>query len=128
MAAIVVEGANYVCTMGTSPASLLVTSQRGAKSEGKAIATIKDAVSLSNILPCGMCTSIANPQVASATAAALGVLTPQPCIPSVSGMWAVTQNKVLLAGIPCLCNNSKLICNYTGIISITNPAQVKVNV
>ncbi|MDR2437860.1 MAG: DUF4280 domain-containing protein, partial [Planctomycetaceae bacterium] len=34
-----------------------------------------------NLATFGMCSSPANPAVAAATAAALGVLTPMPCIP-----------------------------------------------
>lgn len=122
----VVEGAGYLCTMGTGPGTLHVTSQMAAKIEGKAIATVKDAAPMSNIMPCGMCTSMANPQVASATSAALGVLTPQPCIPSTSGLWAATQSKLMAGGSPCLCNDSQLACTYAGTITITNPGQMKV--
>lgn len=122
----VVQGANYICSMGTSPGVLFVTSQQALKIEGKMVATIKDSAPMSNISPCGMCTSSANPTVASATAAALGVLTPMPCIPSVSGMWTTAQTKLTVGGTPCLGINSQLICSYTGNLKITSPGQMKV--
>ena len=82
---------------------------------------------MANVGPFGMCTSLANPQVAAATTAALGVLTPQPCIPAPAGMWIPTKPKVLIGGKPCLSQDCKMICAYAGQISIVNPAQAKAN-
>jgi hypothetical protein len=92
------------------------------------VATIADSVPLVNVLPFGMCTSIANPTVASATAAALGVLTPMPCVPVPTGPWAPGSQTVLIGGVPALNNTSKLICAWAGVISIINPGQVNVQV
>ncbi|MGL4604236.1 MAG: hypothetical protein ACRCU9_08815 [Iodobacter sp.] len=39
-----------------------------------------------NIMPIGTCMSPATPMVAAATAAAMGVLTPMPCIPMAAGL------------------------------------------
>ncbi len=49
-------------------------------------ANIMDHKPMMNIMPFGMCTSLANPTVASATSAAMGVLTP---IPATSSPWIV---------------------------------------
>ncbi len=47
-----------------------------------------------NISPFGVCVSLANPAVAAATSAALGVLAPQPCIPvTVSPMGPRCNNR-----------------------------------
>ena len=114
-----------MCTFGTAPGNVNVTSQMGCLVEGKPVATIQDA-QIQNITPFGMCTSLANPQVAAATAAALGVLTPQPCMLVAAGTWIPTKPSVLIGGKPCLTSDCKLICaNGGGTISIVAPGQVK---
>ena len=127
MSLLVAMGATSMCTMGTTPAPIKVTSQTKVLTEGKPAATIQDCAPMSNVGPYGMCTSLANPQVAAATAAALGVLTPQPCIPAPAGTWIPTKPKVLVDGKPCLTQDCKMMCAYAGSISITLPGQTKVN-
>ncbi len=125
MSNLVTATGTAVCTMGTAPAPIKVTSQAKVLAGGKPCGSIQDSQSLANVGPFGMCTSLANPQVAAATTAALGVLTPQPCIPAPAGTWIPTKPKVLIGGKPCLTNDCKLVCAYAGQISITNPGQVK---
>lgn len=125
MGAFAAAGATIKCSFGTAPAALQVTSQTVVMWEGKLAATIQDASPLVNIPPMGMCSSMANPQVAAATAAALGVLTPQPCMPSTVG-WIPTQTTCLAGGKPCITNDAACICAYGGTVSFTNPGQSKV--
>lgn len=125
MGIVVVAGAMVTCPFGTTPANLTVTSQNVVVAEGKPVATITDT-SVANIPTCGMCSSLANPQVASATAAALGVLTPQPCVPAVAGTWIATQTKCLVGGKPCLTGEATAICSYGGTLSIIDAGQKKV--
>ncbi len=115
-----------MCAMGTVPAPIKVTSQATVLAEGKPAATIVDCQGAANVGPFGMCVSLANPAVAAATAAALGVLVPQPCMPVPAGTWIPTKPKVLIGGKPCLTGDCKLMCAYAGSISITFPGQVKV--
>jgi hypothetical protein len=88
--------------------------------------TITDMIPFLNIVPFGMCNSPANPMVAAATAAALGVLTPMPCIPVPAGPWLPMSPTVLIGGKPALNNMSKLMCAWAGVIQIIFPGQVKV--
>ena len=118
--------ANLLCTFGTAPAPIKVTSQSVVLTEGKPAATIQDCAPMTNVGPFGMCTSLANPAVASATAAALGVLTPQPCTPVPAGTWIPTKPTIIIGGKPCLTQDCKLMCSYAGSISITMPGQMKV--
>ncbi|MEZ4405363.1 MAG: DUF4280 domain-containing protein [Polyangiales bacterium] len=83
----VTEGASLRCAMGASPASLTVAPTRALRVGGKRLALVTDHTP-ANIPPFGMCRSLANPQVAAATSAANGVLTPQPCAPVVSAPWS----------------------------------------
>lgn len=53
---------------------------------------------LLNIMPFGMCTTPSNPMVAAATAAALGVLTPMPCLPMTMSPLVSGAPRVLLGG------------------------------
>ena len=126
MGVVVVAGAQVQCSFG-QVGNLNVTSNLKRLAGGKPIATIKDTQPMVNITPCGMCSSLANPQVASATAAALGVLTPQPCIPQTAS-FIPTNPKILVSGKPCLTQDCKLVCAYAGQISITFPGQTKVTV
>lgn len=118
----VITGASLMCPFGTAPSVFNATSQTKVLTEGKPLGTIKDVAANVNIPPFGMCTSMANPQVASATAAALGVLTPQPCMPTAAGTWTPVKPNIIIGGIPCLCSDAQLICmNGGGVIKITNP-------
>ncbi len=126
MSLLVAMGANLLCTMGTAPAPIKVTSQQKVLAQGKPAATIQDCQSASNVGPFGLCRSPANPAVAAATAAAMGVLTPQPCMPVPAGTWIPTKPKVIVGGKPCLTQDCKLMCAYAGQISVTLPGQTKV--
>jgi hypothetical protein len=87
-------------------------------------ANILDHIPIVNIPPFGMCQSPANPMVAAATAAALGVLTPMPCIPATTTPWAPGAPTVLVTGAPALNDSSKLMCMWAGVISINMPGQM----
>ena len=123
MGVIVVTGAMMLCPFGTAPANLSVTSQSVVLAEGKAVATIQDSAPNVNIPGFGMCSSLANPQVASATAAALGVLTLQPCVPAVACTWLPAQTVCLADGKPCLTSDAAAICSYGGTLSIVDAGQ-----
>jgi hypothetical protein len=77
-------------------------------------ANIMDHIPMVNIMPFGMCTSIANPAVAAATTAALGVLTPMPCIPNTPVPLVTGAPTVLLGNFPTLDDVSKLMCVWAG--------------
>ena len=125
MALPVVTGASILCTMGAAPGQLKVTSQSKVLFAGMLAATIFDAAPIINLGACGMCSSMANPVVAAQTAAALGVLTPAPCVPAPVGAWNCT-NSPLIAGQPGLQNDASLSCAYGGSISICIPGQAKI--
>ena len=110
------------CSFGAAPSSLVVLPANKTLTVTPD-ANIMDNKPMVNILPFGMCSSLANPTVASATAAALGVLTPMPCIPVIPAPWAPGSPTVLIANMPALNNSSKLMCAYGGVIQITNPGQ-----
>ncbi|MDQ3745865.1 MAG: DUF4280 domain-containing protein [Acidobacteriota bacterium] len=124
MAIQVCMGAMLQCSFGAAPSSLVVLPSNRVLTQTPA-ATIMDYAPLVNIMPFGMCSSPANPTVAAATAAALGVLTPMPCVPATAAPWIVGAPTVLIGGMPALDNNSKLMCNWGGVIQIVNPGQTK---
>lgn len=124
MAMFVITGATLMCTFGTAPCQLTATNAPTQMCEGKTIATIMDAAGGVNIPSFGMCTSLANPQVAAATAAALGVLTPQPCVPQTSS-WIPSGKPLLIEGKPLLTQDCQCMCAWAGTIAIQNPGQTK---
>jgi hypothetical protein len=121
----VVNGAMMMCSFGVAPSSLIVLPQNRTMVGGVPAANIMDNKPIANVPPFGMCTSLANPQVASATAAASGVLTPMPCVPVTTAPWAPGAPTVLIGNMPALNESSKLMCNWAGVIQITFPGQVQ---
>ncbi len=128
MAVQVNMGASLMCTMGMAPSTLIVLPKNKVMAESKPAANIMDNIPIVNIPPFGACKSPANPTVAAATAAALGVLTPMPCLPVIPAPWAPGSATVMIAKFPALNNSSKCMCAWAGTISITNPGCTKVNV
>jgi hypothetical protein len=122
----VCHGALLKCTMGMAPSSLVVLPIKLVNTSNVPAANIMDHVPMVNIMPFGMCQSLANPTVAAATAAALGVLTPMPCIPVTAAPWMPGAATVLLGGMPSLDNTSKLMCQWGGVIQVLVPGQFTV--
>jgi hypothetical protein len=119
----VVNGAQMMCTFGSSPSNLAVLPVNRTKIAQQPKATIQDHVPMLNVMPFGMCMSPSNPQVAAATAAALGVLTPQPCIPATASPWAPGAVTLEIDHQVALDNLSICTCMWGGVISIANPGQ-----
>lgn len=128
MALAVCNGALLACSFGMAPSSLTVTPQGRVNAAGAPAATIMDNVPMKNIQPFGMCSSLANPQVAAATAAAQGVLTPQPCQPVISAPWTPGSPTVLIGTMPALSASCTLMCAWGGMITVSVAGQFTVNV
>lgn len=128
MAMQVCMGASMMCTFGAAPSSLVVLPKNKTFTNEVPDANIMDHIPLVNIMPFGMCSSIANPEVAAATAAALGVLTPMPCVPNTPAPWIPGAPTVLLGYMPTLDNSSKLMCLWAGVITFETAGEVTVQV
>jgi hypothetical protein len=126
MALQVVMGAQLQCSFGAAPSALSVLPSNRVMAVSMPAATIMDHAPMLNILPFGMCSSPANPMVAAATAAALGVLTPMPCIPATAAPWVPGAPTALIGGMPALDNNCKLMCNWAGVIQVLAPGEATV--
>lgn len=121
-------GAMMQCSFGLAPSSLVVLPVHRTMTNMVPDANIMDHVPMVNIMPFGVCTSVANPTVAAATAAALGVLTPMPCIPNTPAPWVPGGPTVLLDNMPTLDDQSKLMCIWGGVIQFVTPGEFTVQV
>jgi hypothetical protein len=128
MAMQVCMGAMMQCSFGVAPSSLVVLPVNRVMTQQVPDANIMDHVPLVNIMPFGMCMSLANPTVAAATSAALGVLTPMPCIPNTPAPWIPGAPNVLLGNQPTLDNICKLMCIWGGVIQFITPGEFTVMV
>jgi hypothetical protein len=124
MAMHVCTGATLMCSFGAAPSTFVAT-PKTVQTNMMDAGNIMDNKPMANIMPFGTCMSLANPTVASATAAALGVLTPMPCIPAIAAPWAPGAPTVLVSNMPALNDTSKLMCNWGGVIQVTVPGQFK---
>ncbi len=119
-----VSNAVLTCTMGVAPGMLTVLPVNKTLSSDMPAANIMDHIPLVNIGTFGMCMSPANPMVAAATAAAMGVLTPMPCIPATTTPWAPGSPTVLVGNMPALDSESMCMCMWAGVITIGFAGQV----
>jgi hypothetical protein len=122
MAKQVVTTAMMKCTFGAAPSSFIAT-PRPIQSSYQIAGNIMDHKPIANIPPFGVCSCAANPVVASATAAALGVLTPMPCVPNTPAPWIAGAPTVILDKFPALNDTSKLMCIWGGVITFQSPGQ-----
>ena len=116
------------CTFGVAPSSLVVLPTNQVFTSEMPDANIMDNIPLTNIMPFGMCMSPSNPEVAAATTAALGVLTPMPCIPVTPAPWTPGASTVMLANMPTLDNVSQLMCIWGGVITFSDAGEETVMV
>lgn len=118
----VTSAAILQCSFGAAPAPFNVLPVNRVTACNFPSGTIMDNVPIVNITPFGMCSSAANPTVAAATAAALGVLTPMPCLP-VTTPWKPGAPTVLVANMPALNNQSTCQCAFGGVITFSFAGQ-----
>ena len=80
----VCNGATLKCMFAFPPgiSTLVVLPQNRTLTSNQPAANIMGHIPLANIMTFGMCISPTNPAFVAATAAALGVPTPVPCIPA----------------------------------------------
>ena len=122
--ALVCTGATLQCSFGTTPATFAAS---GTQTSATAPAGVVSDVAAANVPPFGMCMSLSNPQVASATTAAAGTLTPQPCLP-VLAPWTPGAARVTITSQPALDDSSQCTCTWGGVVSVTSAGQTSVTV
>ena len=122
----ITNGAMMACSFGAAPSALTVLPVNRVTAGGTPAATIMDHAPMVNVLPFGVCSSPANPTVAAATAAALGVLTPMPCVPATPAPWVPGVPTTMIGNMPALNNSCTLMCIWGGVIQFTAPAQATV--
>lgn len=111
-----------MCSFGMAPCSLEVLPTSNVLVEGRPAADITACAPL-NVPTFGMCMTLANPEVAAATAAALGVLTPMPCVPALEPWTPLSST--LIGGEPALVAGSTCECAFGGVITIAFPGSTQ---
>lgn len=119
-----INTALMMCTFGAAPCPLIVLPvARTMVFIGPPAGAILDFVPGLNIATFGMCMSLGNPAVAAATTAALGVLTPQPCMPATAAPWVPPVVTTMVGTSPAVSVSGKQICMFGGVIAQTIPGQ-----
>jgi uncharacterized Zn-binding protein involved in type VI secretion len=117
---LVTMGATCKCSFGAAPCTLTVLPAARTNANKKPAATIMDN-KVPNLPTFGMCSSMANPQVAAATAAAMGTLTPMPCVPVIPGPWTPGSPTVMIGGKPAAKATDTCMCTWGGVVTVVNP-------
>lgn len=126
MGKLVTTGAQLQCSFGTTPCSLMVTDATRPKCGNMPMATVQDMAPGTNIPSFGMCQSLTNPQVSAATSAAMGTLTPQPCVPAIMSAWTPGSAMMKVKGTSALTDSCTCSCMWAGSITITNPGNAAI--
>ena len=124
MPSLVCTGATLQCSFGTTPASFAASG--GQVSAGSPAGVVTD-VAAANVPPFGMCMSLSNPQVASATTANSGTLTPQPCQPVLSP-WSPGSAQVTIGEVSALDDSSQSNCTWGGVVTASDAGQTDASV
>ena len=125
---LVVNGATLQCPMAVPPGttSMIVTPVHRVQAGNQPAANISDFAPMANVPSFGMCMSLMNPQVAAATSAAQGVLTPQPCMPAIVAPWSPGSSTVMLDNLPALNDTSTCQCLWGAAILVAYAGQATV--
>jgi len=119
-------GMSIKCAFGTAPTPLSVLPTSRVMVSKRPAANIFSSLAVVNILPFGMCFSPANPAFVAATAAALGVPTPVPCVPVVVSPWTPSHPTRLVGKSPVQGQTSFAMCAWAGVIAPLVPGQFQV--
>lgn len=122
----VCTGGMLECPFGASPVPFSALPASCVLVEGRPAGVDTDMAPIINIPSFGTCSSLNNPTVASATSAAMGTLTPMPCVPVTTGTWEDPVSEVLIGGRPALTDGSKIKCAWGGQISVRFSGQTTV--
>lgn len=127
MALATCTSATMMCSFGLAPSVLNVLPTTLVFTK-MPYANIMSNIPMANIPPFGMCMCPSNPTFIAATAAALGVPTPVPCIPVTPAPWFPGSPTVLAGSMPSLNSNATLMCAWAAMIKLTYSGQVQVSV
>jgi hypothetical protein len=120
---LVCTGATLQCSFGTTPATFAAS---GTQTLAGGAAGVVNDTAAANVPPFGMCQSLSNPQVASATSAS-GTLTPQPCQPVLSP-WSPGSAQVTVAEVSALDDSSQCTCTWGGVVTVSDAGQTAASV
>jgi hypothetical protein len=119
MTSLVCTGATLQCSFGTLPATFAASGTDVAAGQPAGVVTDVGSASVPSF---GLCTSPSNPQVAQATSAAGGTLTPQPCQP-VLEPWSPGSPDVTIGDVAALDASSQSACAWAGVVTVSDPGQ-----
>ena len=120
MGKLVCTGAALQCSFGAESATFSASGQKVSATTAAGVVTDTSAKS---IPPFGSCTSLSNPQVATATSAAQNVLQPQPCQPVISAPWTPGSAHVTIGRVAALDDASQCACAWAGKITVSSAGQ-----
>jgi len=111
------------CSQGTAPMPFVALQLPGKPViAGLPTAMETEIAPLVNIPSFVMCKSLGNPEVAAATSAADGELTPMPCVPVVTAPWMPASTIQSYNGVPLVTVQAKCLCDFGGEIAVSEPA------